>query len=72
MLNTYVQHQIRNDLIVCTNTGNFPTSRNIQETLDRILRKCGLLGDDYKVVIKTYAFPPVYHLVKIYSILNGL
>lgn len=86
MLDTYGQHQIRNDLIVCTNTGNFPTSRNIQETLDRILRKCGLphygthalrhtfatrllsktsshqdikavaelLGDDYKVVIKTY------------------
>ena len=86
MLETYGQHQIRNDLIVCTNTGNFPTSRNIQETLDRILRKCELphygthalrhtfatrllsktsshqdikavaelLGDDYKVVIKTY------------------
>ena len=86
MLETYGQHQIRDDLIVCTNTGNFPTSRNIQETLDRILRKCGLphygtqalrhtfatrllsktsshqdikavaelLGDDYKVVIKTY------------------
>ena len=86
MLDTYNQHQIRDDLIVCTNTGNFPTSRNIQETLDRILRKCGLphygthslrhtfatrllsktsshqdikavaelLGDDYKVVIKTY------------------
>ncbi len=42
MLDTYDQHQIRDDLIVCTNTGNFPTSRNIQETLDRILRKCGL------------------------------
>ena len=86
MLETYGQHQIREDLIVCTNTGNFPTSRNIQETLDRILRKCELphygthalrhtfatrllsktsshqdikavaelLGDDYKVVIKTY------------------
>lgn len=86
MLDTYGQHQIRDDLIVCTNSGNFPTSRNIQETLDRILRKCGLphygthalrhtfatrllsrtsshqdikavaelLGDDYKVVIKTY------------------
>lgn len=86
MLDTYCQHQIREDLIVCTNTGNFPTSRNIQQTLDRILHKCGLqhygthalrhtfatrilsktsshqdikavaelLGDDYKVVIKTY------------------
>ena len=86
MLETYGQHQIREDLIVCTNTGNFPTSRNIQETLDRILRKCELphygthalrhtfatrllsktsshqdikavaelLGDDYKVVIKSY------------------
>lgn len=86
MLDTYGHHQIRDDLIVCTNTGNFPTSRNIQETLDRILRKCELphygthalrhtfatrilsktsshqdikavaelLGDDYKVVIKTY------------------
>ena len=86
MLDTYGPHQIRDDLIVCTKTGNFPTSRNIQETLDRILRKCGLphygthalrhtfatrllsktsshqdikavaelVGDDYKVVIKTY------------------
>lgn len=86
ILDTYCQHQIRSDLIVCTNTGNFPTSRNIQETLDRILRRCGLphygthslrhtfatrllsktsrhqdikavaelLGDDYKVLIKTY------------------
>lgn len=86
MLDTYGKHKIREDLIVCTNTGNFPTSRNIQETLDRILRKCELphygthalrhtfatrllsrtsshqdikavaelLGDDYKVVIKTY------------------
>ncbi len=86
MLDTYCPHKVRDDLIVCTNTGNFPTSRNIQETLDRILRKCNLphygthsmrhtfatrllsktsshqdikavaelLGDDYKVVIKTY------------------
>lgn len=86
MLDTYGQHQIRSDLIVCTNTGNIPTARNIQETLDRILRKCKLphygthalrhtfatrllsktsshqdikavaelLGDDYKVVVKTY------------------
>lgn len=34
--------EMPDDLIVCTNTGNFPTSRNIQETLDRILRRCGL------------------------------
>lgn len=86
MLDTYGTHSIREDFIVCTKTGNFPTHRNIQETLDRILRKCGykhygthalrhtfatrllsktsshqdikavaeLLGDDYKVVIKTY------------------
>lgn len=86
MLDTYGKHQVRDDLIICTQTGNFPTSRNIQETLDRILRKCELphygthalrhtfatrllsktsshqdikavaelLGDDYKVVIKTY------------------
>lgn len=86
MLDTYEPHQIREDLIVCTYTGNFPTRRNIQESLDRILRICGLphygvhalrhtfatrllsktsshqdikavaelLGDDYKVVIKTY------------------
>lgn len=86
MLDTYGKHQVREDFIVCTSTGNFPTSRNIQETLDRILRKCDLphygvhalrhtfatrllsrtsshqdikavaelLGDDYKVVIKTY------------------
>ena len=31
MPETYGQHQIRDDSIVCTNTGNFPTSRNIQE-----------------------------------------
>jgi len=86
MLTNYGQHKIRDDLIVCTNSGNIPTARNIQETLDRILRKCKLphygvhalrhtfatrllsktsshqdikavaelLGDDYKVVIKTY------------------
>lgn len=86
MLDTYEKHQIRDDLIICTNTGNFPTARNIQETLDRILRRCEmphygthalrhtfatrilskisshqdikavaeLLGDDYKVVVKTY------------------
>lgn len=86
MRDTYGQHAVRGDLIVCTDSGNIPTSRNIQETLDRILRKCGLphygthsirhtfatrllsktsshqdikavaelLGDDYKVVIKTY------------------
>lgn len=86
MLTNYGHHKIRNDLIVCTNSGNIPTARNIQETLDRILRKCKLphygthalrhtfatrllsktsshqdikavaelLGDDYKVVIKTY------------------
>lgn len=86
MLDTYCQHAVRDDLIVCTSTGNFPTSRNIQETLDRILRRCKLphygthslrhtfatrllkktsshqdikavaelLGDDYKVVVKTY------------------
>jgi len=41
MLDTYGHHRIRNDLIICTSTGNFPTRRNIQETLDRILRKCG-------------------------------
>ncbi len=86
MLNTYGDHQIRSDLIVCTSTGNFPTHRNIQVTLDKILAKCNLphygvhalrhtfatkllsktsshqdikavaelLGDDYKVVVRTY------------------
>ncbi len=44
MPETYGQHQIRDDSIVCTNTGNFPASRNIQETLDRILRKCADLS----------------------------
>ena len=42
MLSTYEKHQIREDLIVCTKTGNFPTNRNIQVTFDRILKKCGL------------------------------
>ena len=86
MLNSYGTNWIRGDLILATDSGNIPTKRNIQETLDRILRKCGLphygthalrhtfatrllsktsshqdikavaelLGDDYKVVIKTY------------------
>lgn len=86
MLSIYGAHKIRADHIVSTKNGRFPTNRNIQETLDRILKKCGikhygthalqhtfatrllsktsshqeikavaeLLGDDYKVVIKTY------------------
>lgn len=86
MMETYGPHAVRDDFIVCTQSGNFPTHRNIQETMDRILRRIGekhygthairhtfatkllsktsshqevkavaeLLGDDYKVVIKTY------------------
>lgn len=86
MLNSYEPHAVRDDFIICTKSGNFPTHRNIQETMDRILRRIGekhndthairhtfatkllsktsshqeikavaeLLGDDYKVVIKTY------------------
>lgn len=86
MLNTYEPHKVREDMIIATKTGNFPTHRNIQTTFDRILKKCGfkhygthalrhtfatrllsrtsshqdikavaeLLGDDYKVVFKTY------------------
>ena len=86
MLDTYGINLIRKDLIISTNTGNIPTARNYQLTLDRILSKCGiehygthalrhsfatkllskttshqdikavaeLLGDDYKIVIKTY------------------
>ena len=86
MLNSYERNRIRDDFIISTKYGNFPTHRNIQETLDRILRRIGakhygthatrhtfatmllsktsshqdikavaeILGDDYKVVIKTY------------------
>lgn len=86
MLNTYERNRIRDDFIISTKYGNFPTHRNIQETLDRILRRIGakhygthatrhtfatmllsktsshqdikavaeILGDDYKVVLKTY------------------
>ena len=86
MLNAYGRNRIREDFIISTKYGNFPTHRNIQETLDRILKRIGakhygthatrhtfatmllsktsshqdikavaeILGDDYKVVIKTY------------------
>lgn len=86
MLQTYNENKIRNDFIISTKNGNFPTKRNIQLSLDRILKKIGekhygthamrhtfatrllsktsshqeikavaeLLGDDYKVVVKTY------------------
>lgn len=86
MLNTYEENKIRNDCIISTQNGNFPTKRNIQLSLDRILKRIGekhygthamrhtfatrllsktsshqeikavaeLLGDDYKVVVKTY------------------
>lgn len=41
MLNTYEPHKVRDDLIITTKTGNIPTLRNIQMTLDRILVKSG-------------------------------
>lgn len=41
MLNTYKRNRIRDAFIISTKYGNFPTHRNIQETLDRILRKIG-------------------------------
>ncbi len=56
MLETYGQHQIWDYLIVCTNTGNFPTSRNIQETLDRILRKCEQTFGFFKAQLRIAAF----------------
>lgn len=86
MLDTYGKNIYGEDYIISTQNGNFPTHRNIQETLDRILRRIGeqhygthamrhtfatkllsktsshqeikavaeLLGDDYKVVVRTY------------------
>ena len=86
MLGYYETSTVRDDLIVTTKTGLLPTARNIQLTLDRILKRAGLphygthalrhtfatrllrktqnhqelkavaelLGDDYKVVVKTY------------------
>lgn len=86
MLNSYEKNTVRDDFIISTKNGNFPTHRNIQETLDRILKRIGekhygthatrhtfatmllsktashqdikavaeILGDDYKVVLKTY------------------
>ena len=86
MLNTYEPNKIRSDFIISTKTGNIPTKRNIQLSLDRILKRIGekhygthamrhtfatrllsktsshqeikavaeLLGDDYKVLVKTY------------------
>lgn len=86
MLETYGEHLIRSDLIVCTSTGQFPTKQNIEQTLNKVTKRNGLqhygvhalrhtfatriltkvsshqdikaiaelLGDDYKVVVKTY------------------
>lgn len=42
MLDTYETSKIRPDLIVTTKNGMIPTARNIQLTLDRILKKAGL------------------------------
>lgn len=42
MLDTYGDHKFRNDLIVATQNGKLPTSRNIQTSFDRILKKAGL------------------------------
>ena len=41
MLNRYEPRAVRDDFIICTKSGNFPTHRNIQETMDRILRRIG-------------------------------
>ena len=41
MLNTYGENKIRNDFIISTKSGNFPTKRNIQLSLDRILKRIG-------------------------------
>lgn len=42
MLDIYETSKIRPDLIVTTKNGMIPTARNIQLTLDRILKKAGL------------------------------
>lgn len=42
MLDTYGEHNFRDDLIVATQNGKLPTSRNIQTSFDRILKKAGL------------------------------
>jgi integrase len=41
-LDAYCPNTVRNDFIISTQNGMFPTSRNIQVTLDRILKKCKL------------------------------
>ena len=42
MLGYYETSTVRDDLIVTTKTGLLPTARNIQLTLDRILKRAGL------------------------------
>lgn len=42
MLDTYGPSKVREDLIITTKSGLLPTARNIQLTLDRILKKAGL------------------------------
>lgn len=42
MLELYEKNEFREDLIVSTQNGLLPTSRNIQTTLDRILKRAGL------------------------------
>lgn len=42
MLDTYAPSKVRKDLIITTKNGLLPTARNIQTTLDRILKKAEL------------------------------
>lgn len=42
MMETYEPSTVRADLIVTTKTGLLPTARNIQTSLDRIMKKAGL------------------------------
>lgn len=42
MMDTYGSSKVRDDLIVTTKSGQLPTARNIQLTLDRILKKAGM------------------------------
>lgn len=42
MMDTYGPSKVRDDLIITTKSGQLPTARNIQLTLDRILKKAGM------------------------------
>lgn len=79
MLNTYEPNKIRSDFIISAKTGNIPTKRNIQLSLDRILKRIGEKHYGTHAMRHTFAARLLSktssydHLMnQFYSILNGV